>query len=306
MTKFNRLWKCLQILVLVITTIVTISVVAFVMSEAEKEDMKKELFALNVELAQKESTAKIFFEVTQRECKDAKDALEEVKAEAQKAINGVVCSEVNRYNTNAQNLYAEYLESKAKREESIIKYTEAYESCEETLVQILKLEQELGFDYLRGLSVYSPEALIDVTELEEEVTKLLSESNEKAESLYNEYYELMVCITNAEVGASYCSDFDQFCVMNVIENRVRSSKFPNTVEEVIFQPGQYSPTWNGSWDKEADERTKSNVKKYLLGQVDTKMPENVLYQAMFPQGDYIWKHVSNPVDAGHYYCGEYN
>lgn len=40
-------------------------------------------------------------------------------------------------------------------------------------------------------------------------------------------------------------------VAEVIINRIESSEFPDTAEEVIFQPGQFSVTTNGAWEKAA-------------------------------------------------------
>ncbi len=38
---------------------------------------------------------------------------------------------------------------------------------------------------------------------------------------------------------------------DVVLNRVKSDEFPNTVHEVIFQPGQFSVVNNGAWEKAA-------------------------------------------------------
>ena len=38
-------------------------------------------------------------------------------------------------------------------------------------------------------------------------------------------------------------------VATVIMNRVASSSYPNTISGVVYQSGQFSPTWNGSLDK---------------------------------------------------------
>lgn len=114
----------------------------------------------------------------------------------------------------------------------------------------------------------------------------------------------MLKLVTGEAGDYYYPDLDQFCVMNVAENRVKSEYFPDTIKEVVFQPGQYQPTWDGSWSKKSDERTKRNVEKYLRGEVETGMPDNVVFQAMFKQGDNVWKHITNEVDVGHYYCAK--
>lgn len=38
-------------------------------------------------------------------------------------------------------------------------------------------------------------------------------------------------------------------VMNVVLNRVKSDKFPNSIKEVIYQKNQFSPILNGRFDK---------------------------------------------------------
>ena len=38
-------------------------------------------------------------------------------------------------------------------------------------------------------------------------------------------------------------------VATVIMNRVESPRYPNTLKGVIYQSGQFSPTWNGSLNR---------------------------------------------------------
>lgn len=73
----------------------------------------------------------------------------------------------------------------------------------------------------------------------------------EVETLEFEYYDryseedinLIALITMAE--AEGCSDYAQRLVIDTILNRVESSIWPNTVYEVIYQKGQFEPTWNG-------------------------------------------------------------
>ena len=41
----------------------------------------------------------------------------------------------------------------------------------------------------------------------------------------------------------------QLAVANVVLNRVKSDKFPDTIREVIRQPGQFTPTENPNYDR---------------------------------------------------------
>ena len=93
---------------------------------------------------------------------------------------------------------------------------------------------------------------------------------------------MLAHLIGGEAGADWCSDELQLAVGSVVLNRIASDKFPNDMESVIFQDGQYSVTWNGAYYKEPTERTVANA-KYLLMNGPT-IPEDVLFQANFKQG----------------------
>lgn len=58
---------------------------------------------------------------------------------------------------------------------------------------------------------------------------------------------LLVCLVFCEAGSE---PYDgKLAVANVVLNRYHSSRFPNTIKDVIYQSGQFSPTWNGSLNK---------------------------------------------------------
>ena len=90
-------------------------------------------------------------------------------------------------------------------------------------------------------------------------------------------------------------------VAQVVLNRVEDSRFPDTVNGVITQPGQYSTKYATVEAANAIQATDSkngtyyygicedSVKAAMMGQVE--MPSNVLYQANFSQGKGVWKSV---------------
>ena len=56
-------------------------------------------------------------------------------------------------------------------------------------------------------------------------------------------------------------------VTNVIINRVNSPQFPNTIRDVIFQPNQFTPVTNGSFDRATpDNRIRNAVHRALNGE----------------------------------------
>ena len=93
---------------------------------------------------------------------------------------------------------------------------------------------------------------------------------------------MLAHLIGGEAGADWCTDELQLMVGSVVLNRMASDRFPNTMEEVIFQKGQYSVTWNGAYEQEPTERTIANAKYLLLN--GPTIPSDVLFQANFPQG----------------------
>lgn len=113
----------------------------------------------------------------------------------------------------------------------------------------------------------------------------------------DEDLEVLTRIISAEAGN--CSWEMMEGVGSVVLNRVASPKFPNTIYEVVFQQGQYSPTINGTYWNEPTEGAKE-VAKYLL-ENGSCAPSDVLYQANFPQGTGTWK-ILNTSYSTMYFC----
>lgn len=71
---------------------------------------------------------------------------------------------------------------------------------------------------------------------------------EEAEPLMtNEDMSLIALVTMAEAEGE--SEMGKRLVIDTILNRVDSPKWPNTVQEVIYQKGQFSCMWNGRADR---------------------------------------------------------
>lgn len=82
---------------------------------------------------------------------------------------------------------------------------------------------------------------------------LVYETEDTEEQIQEEirlgHMEMMAQLVQAEGGNQ---SFDVKCrIVDVLLNRLESDKFPNTVEGVIFQSGQFSVTTNGAWEKAA-------------------------------------------------------
>lgn len=142
----------------------------------------------------------------------------------------------------------------------------------------------------------------ELKEQKNKVTKVTSRSSESRVSnsgnsnSWNDL-ELLARIINAEAGG--CTDEHQLLVGNVVLNRVASSSFPNTIYGVIYQKGQYSPTWNGAINKTPSEQAYKNAQRLLNG--ERFCPKNVVFQANFKQGSGVYKAISTSYSTT-YFC----
>lgn len=105
-------------------------------------------------------------------------------------------------------------------------------------------------------------------------------------------------IISAEAGN--CSEDMMIAVGSVVLNRVKDERFPDTIEEVVFQPGQYSPTWNGTYYAEPTDEA-VEVAEMLLTD-GSQIDESVVWQAEFVQGVGIYEVIESPWGTKMYFC----
>lgn len=224
---------------------------------------------------------------------------------ANTSMNQIVCSDINRYNNEAKESFNTFLTEYEILNTLIDEYKVEYKKDKKIVKEINEIKEKLNDSEKKGLKNYLStieDSLTNLATSKGEAEALLAQCQQNADNIFNEYYPYMLKVVTCECGSDYCPDLDQYLVMKVVENRIKSNRYPNSIQEVIFQEGQYACTWDGSWEtKIPDERTKENVRKYLRGEVDTGAPDNLLYQAMFIQGP-VYAYVTNPVDGGHYFC----
>lgn len=95
-------------------------------------------------------------------------------------------------------------------------------------------------------------------------------------------------IINAEAGDDNCTHEHRVAVGSVVLNRVAADDFPDTIRDVVFDPGQYSPTWNGTFEKEPSQDSWDTA-EFLL-ENGSQIPEDCIWQAEFKQGSGEWNH----------------
>lgn len=113
----------------------------------------------------------------------------------------------------------------------------------------------------------------------------------------NDFYVLSHIIS-AESGN--CSDKMMTYVGSVVLNRVADDRFPDSIEEVVFQSGQYSPTWNGSYYNTPTDGA-LRIADMLLRE-GSQIDANVVWQAEFRQGTGTYEEIPIPWGGMMYFC----
>ena len=100
---------------------------------------------------------------------------------------------------------------------------------------------------------------------------------------FDELLLLSRCLT-LRAGDERLSDEQRLCTGEVLLNRVASPEFPNSIEEVIFQPGQYAGVDCDAFRDLLDPDEASVEAALRLLQGDRLMEPQVVFQANFRQG----------------------
>lgn len=120
---------------------------------------------------------------------------------------------------------------------------------------------ELLVDFEKAVSKEEEEELRKLQE--EERIKKETEIKYREEVDYtDEELKLLSCLVHAEAGDQ--SYEGKLAVANVVLNRVKSSKYPNTIRNVIYQPGQFTVASSGSLAKQLDRYDNYTSKSQLL------------------------------------------
>lgn len=106
--------------------------------------------------------------------------------------------------------------------------------------------------------------------------------------------EMLACTIYAEAGGDACSDLCRRMVADVVLNRVEDPRFPDTMEEVLTQEGQYG-TWHWTgiqWPERASypgeaaavERAYNIARSVLEGEHSSIFGQGYIWGAEFSQG----------------------
>ena len=112
----------------------------------------------------------------------------------------------------------------------------------------------LGQRLEQGIQDELAKEALEVEVIEREVRMQTQQAAQEAEererreraviSYSDEDYSVLQKIVQAEAGV--CDDRGKILVANVIINRVKNKKFPNSVKAVVYEPSQFSPVLDGT------------------------------------------------------------
>lgn len=109
----------------------------------------------------------------------------------------------------------------------------------------------------RGKIKKGEESQTEQLQAEQEVSGMVQYSEDD--------YQVLLKIVQAEAGI--CDEKGKILVANVVLNRVKSSAFPDTIREVVYQRSQFSPVSNGSINTcKVTEETIDCVNRALNGE----------------------------------------
>lgn len=142
---------------------------------------------------------------------------------------------------------------------------------------------------------YTTEAITEVVteqQTEEPTTVIVTTTDASVDE-----YELWLLahLINGEAGATWCSDTTRYYVGSVVLNRVNHTEFPDSIESVIYQSGQYACTWDGNFDLEPSDRCWEIARDLLIN--GSWLPNDVVFQANFSQGSGVYDCID-----GVYFC----
>lgn len=113
---------------------------------------------------------------------------------------------------------------------------------------------------------------------------------------------LLSKIITSEAGSERLSDEWRMCVGEVVLNRVASSEFPDTVEEVIMQKGQYAGVNTDEFLYYLNPTEASVNAALRLLQGERLMEPCVVFQANFPQGSSTYATYYDSLYGYTYFC----
>lgn len=123
-----------------------------------------------------------------------------------------------------------------------------------------------------------------------------SEKQIKSAKVSNKEIYRLAQLMYAENGSS---KYDNCVLLTgiVVMKRVKSKHYPNSIEDVISQKGQYATYKEGTINCNPDERCLELAEEILRFNLQKHYPDNLIFQSEFKQGKSIYAKYGNE-----YFC----
>lgn len=113
---------------------------------------------------------------------------------------------------------------------------------------------------------------------------------------------LLAQVIHTEAGSAWLSDEWRMAVGEVVLNRVASPEFPDTLEEVVFQPGQYSAADRAWFEELIPFRSCLEAALRLLSGERVLRDGRVVFQSTGKQGSGVALELQDSVYGSTYFC----
>lgn len=153
------------------------------------------------------------------------------------------------------------------------------------LLEIYETQRNLKVEDYHSQSLYPEYVISNIFIADndaEEIDEIMNPTPPSHYEYTQEELEKLAAIVYAEAGASWCTDEHQRAVASVVMNRVDDPRFPDTIHEVVYSPGQYPNTCDNTY---YDTRALANA-EYVLQNGPT-VDETAVFQANFKQGTQV-------------------
>ena len=141
-----------------------------------------------------------------------------------------------------------------------------------------------------------PEPIMDTIVMEIPEETVIFEEEEPEPLITEEEANLIALVTMAEAEGE--PEEGKRLVISTILNRVDDVHFPDTIEEVIFQPNQFTSMWNGRIDR---CEVREDIYKLVLEEVESRTNYDVIF---FTAGAY-GKYGTPMFQVGEHYFASY-
>ena len=163
--------------------------------------------------------------------------------------------------------------------------TDSYKTSQQSMLGGICLKSYNMLDISRQVAEIQPINIVIVG----------AEQNEETIEINEQEVDLLARAMYNEVGV-LGHDAMYLCGC-VILNRVDSDNYPNDIYGVIYDDGQYHIVKNGHINRQASGEA-YDIARDLLTNGST-IPSDIVYQAQFRQGSYVYKQIGNT-----YFCGK--